>query len=98
MGPCFRRDDERETPRTVRCRSCESRGGGFTLEVQHFAESLGGGFEVKAFSWSVVIDGDEMTEAAVRECGEIGLAGNKAAHPSNGRFQYRPFATARTGR
>ena len=34
----------------------------------------------------MVIDGDEMTEAAVRECGEIGLAGNKAAHPSNGVF------------
>jgi hypothetical protein len=39
--------------------------GGFTLEVQHFGEGLGGGFEVKAFSWGVVVNGDEAAKAVL---------------------------------
>ena len=62
------------------------RGGGFTFEVQHLGESLGRGFEVKAFSRSVVVGGDEGVESAERKGCEVGLARNEAAHSPDGVF------------
>src|SRR5262245_13378303 len=64
--------------------SPRKRGGGFTFEVQHFGEGLCRGPEVKAFSRGVVVSADECIEAAVWECGEIGLARNEAAHATDG--------------
>jgi len=52
--------------------------------VQHLGEGLGGGPEVKAFPWCIVVGGDEVSEAAVWECGEVGFAGHEASHPADG--------------
>jgi hypothetical protein len=52
--------------------------------VQHFGESLGWSSEVKAFPRCVVVDGDQVSKAAVWQCGEVGFAGHEAPHPADG--------------
>ena len=59
------------------------RGGGFTLEVQHLGEGLGGGPEVKAFARGVVVGGDESAEAFAWQGGKVGLARQEAAHSAD---------------
>jgi hypothetical protein len=54
--------------------------------VQHFGKGLSRGAEVKAFAWGVVVGGDEAAETAGRERGEVGFAGDEAAHSSDGVF------------
>src|ERR1700761_1944423 len=60
--------------------SPRTRGGGFTLEVQHLGKGLSWGSEVKAFTRSVVVGGHEVAESAARERRKVGLAGHEAAH------------------
>src|SRR4249920_1753952 len=66
--------------------SPRKRGGGFTFEVQQFAEGLCRRLEVKAFSWSVVVGADERFESPVCQGGEICFAWNEAAHSADGVF------------
>ena len=54
--------------------------------MQRFGEGLGWGFEVKAFSWGVIVGGNELSEASVWERCEVGFAGHEAAHSSDGVF------------
>ena len=54
--------------------------------MQHFGEGLGRGSEVKTFTGSVVVGGDHPAESSGWEGGEIGLAGDEAAHPADGVF------------
>src|ERR1700744_4506402 len=67
--------EPRELPSSPR-----TRGGGFTLEVQHLGKGLSWGSEVKAFTRSVVVGGHEVAESAARERRKVGLAGHEAAH------------------
>jgi hypothetical protein len=52
--------------------------------VQHFGESLSWSSEVKAFPRCVVVGGDQVSKAAVWQCGEVGFAGHEAPHPADG--------------
>ena len=49
-------------------------GDGFSFEVQRFGEDLGGGLEVRAFSWSVVVDRGYVEHALGLELVEIGAS------------------------
>ena len=51
--------------------------------MQHLGEGLGGCSEVKAFARGVVVGCEERPKAAVGEGGEVGLAGQEAAHPAD---------------
>jgi hypothetical protein len=66
--------------------SPRKRGGGFTFEVQQFVEHLCGCFEVKAFSWGVVVGAQEGVEAPIREGCEVSFARDEAAHTTDGVF------------
>jgi hypothetical protein len=52
--------------------------------VQQFGKGLRGGAEVKAFSRSVVVGGDEGAKAPVWQGRKIGLAWQEAAHTADG--------------
>ena len=65
------------------------RGGGFTLEVQHFevaAEYLSGSLEAQAFARRMVIGCHHVVELTGAEHGDVGLAGQLPAHASDGVF------------
>ena len=62
------------------------REGGFTFEVQQFVEHLCRCFEVKAFSWGVVVGAQEGVEASIGEGCEVGFARDEAAHTTDGVF------------
>src|SRR5262245_40572674 len=62
------------------------RGGGFTVEVQHFevfAEYLSGGLEAQAFARGMVICGHKVVELAWAEGCQVGLAGQASAHATD---------------
>jgi hypothetical protein len=54
--------------------------------VQQFVEHLCRCFEVKAFSWGVVVDAQEGVETSIREGCEVSLARDEAAHTTDGIF------------
>jgi len=54
--------------------------------VQRFQEDLGGGLEVQAFSWCVVVEPGEVSDLRGREGGEIGLSRQSASQSSDGIF------------
>ena len=51
--------------------------------MQHLREGLGGGLEVKAFAWCIVVGVDGLTETAGREGCEVGFARDEASHSTD---------------
>ncbi len=50
--------------------------GGFTIEVQRMREEyLGGGFEAKAFSWSMVVAVGDGLQSLMRKTRKVEFAG-----------------------